>query len=567
MSRRLLILAAALTLASVGCHEVPAATVDYGQGLRFVPAVADANDNVGLGSSIAVDAEGAPFISYFGFPQEAVEGQIVVPRPIGVPNVPGVLLTSLTTDQVFDRGAVVMAEAAPNGVSIAFGPEVPENLDLTETNTNGTATVVGEDGTVHVAYTAADGVWYATTSLGGTTSLEQVYDHVFSVGFAGPVGRPGIALVDGVPVVAYAVDRSTGVEVRVATPGEEGWVEEVVTTVGRCNGCPQPGPTGIVATEDGPVVAFIDPSTDELLLEARPAQVAPGDGSAWEEQRFPAGEGAKGLSLGIADGRPVAARYADGAAKVFAAGQLMEVAPADVAELPETGDAAPTTAVAADAEGTFYVAWQDPAGVHLAAGQPGSLESVATQATENGQAPALAVNAEGSVFLSWYAATGQDLYLGALTENPDILVAAPSPSVVVSVGPVVAPCGEDGEVQLDILALGTAFDPTCLVAPAAEPFVINFDNQDPVASTGPHNVAIYDGPDKATEYFIGDAVDGPAQVEYTVDPIEAGEYFFQCDFHPLTMTGTFVSLEGAGGGGGGNDGGGGGGGNDGGGGG
>jgi hypothetical protein len=449
-----------------------------------------------------------------------------------------------------------MAEAAPNGVSIAFGPEVPENLDLTETNTNGTATVVGEDGTVHVAYTAADGVWYASTSLGGTTSLEQVYDHSFSVGFAGPVGRPSIALVDGAPMVAYAVDRSTGVEVRVATPGEEGWVEEVVTTVGRCNGCPQPGPTGIVATEDGPVVAFIDPSTDELLLEARPAQVAPGDGGAWEEQRFPAGEGAKGLALGIADGRPVAALYADGAAKVFDAGQFTDVAQADVAELPETGDAAPTTAVAADPEGVVYVAWQDPAGVHLASGQPGSLESVATQATENGQAPALAVNAEGSVFLSWYAATGQDLYLGALTENPDILVAAPSPSVVVSLGPVAAPCGEDGEIQLDIIAVNTAFDPTCLVAPAAEPFVINFDNQDPVGSTGPHNVAIYTDSAATGSLFVGDLIDGPAQVEYEAPAIDAGEYFFRCDVHPTVMTGTFVALEGGGGGGNGGGGGG-----------
>jgi hypothetical protein len=284
--------------------------------------------------------------------------------------------------------------------------------------------------------------------------------------------------------------------------------------------------------------------------------VAPGDGGAWEEQRFPAGEGAKGLSLGIADGRPVAALYADGAAKVFDAGQFTDVAQADVAELPETGDAAPTTAVAADPEGVVYVAWQDPAGVHLASGQPGSLESVATQATENGQAPALAVNAEGSVFLSWYAATGRDLYLGALTENPDILVAAPSPSVVVSLGPVAAPCGEDGEIQLDIIAVNTAFDPTCLVAPAAEPFVINFDNQDPVGSTGPHNVAIYTDSAAPGSLFVGDLIDGPAPGEYEAPAIDAGAYFFRCDVHPTVMTGTFVALEGGGGGGNGGGGGG-----------
>ena len=543
MSRRPLILAAALTFATVACTDLPQATVDFGTGMRFVPAVADANDNVGLGSSIAVGADGMPFVSYFGFPEELSEGEIRTPRPIGIPSVPGVLLTGVTTEQVFDRGAVVMAQPPPDGVSIAFGPEVSDTLDLTEMNTNGTATAVGEDGTVHVAYTGPDGVWYAQTSLGGSTTLEHVYDNGTDLGVAGPVGRPGIALVEGIPMVAFAVDSLDGVEVRVATPVEDGWLAQVVAEAGRCNGCPQPGPTGIVVADDGPVVGFLDPASGALILATREVD-------AWAVLRTPAGAGATGLSLGLVDGRPAAALYAGGSVRLFSQGDFTEVAEADVADLPGSGDAAPTTSLATDPEGVLYVAWQDAAGVHLASGSPGGLEPVETEATQDGHAPSLAVNAEGSVFMAWYSSGGQDLFLGSLTENPDVLVANPSPSVVVSIAP--APpedCGVDGEIDLAISASGTSFDKNCLVAPADEAFEIEFNNQG-----GSHNVAVFteQGGDPILQEL---PFNGPATVTYPVEPLAASDYYFQCDVHPTLMFGTLAAIETGGGGGGGGGGG------------
>ena len=33
---------------------------------------------------------------------------------------------------------------------------------------------------------------------------------------------------------------------------------------------------------------------------------------------------------------------------------------------------------------------------------------------------------------------------------------------------------------------------------------------------------------------------GPDVITYRVDALEAGTYFFRCDVHPTTMTGTFV---------------------------
>ena len=102
--------------------------------------------------------------------------------------------------------------------------------------------------------------------------------------------------------------------------------------------------------------------------------------------------------------------------------------------------------------------------------------------------------------------------------------------------------GEDGAIALDIVALNVAFDVNCLVAPAGEPFEINFDNQD---AGIPHNVAIYTDSSAATSLFVGETFNGVDQRAYAVDPLDAGSYFFRCDVHPTTMTGTLAAVEGA----------------------
>ena len=56
----------------------------------------------------------------------------------------------------------------------------------------------------------------------------------------------------------------------------------------------------------------------------------------------------------------------------------------------------------------------------------------------------------------------------------------------------------------------------------------------------PHNVSIYTDPTAAQALFTGELLTGPGKITYTVDALEAGTYFFRCDVHPTTMTGTFV---------------------------
>jgi plastocyanin len=218
---------------------------------------------------------------------------------------------------------------------------------------------------------------------------------------------------------------------------------------------------------------------------------------------------------------------------------VSDVAQADP-EGPDTGTLAPTTGIASDGGGTLYATWQDAAGVHLASGAAGSLTEVETSSTDGGSSPAVAaVSSGGPVYLAWYDTVHANLEVGVLGEQEDVIVARPSPSITVSVGPAPsAGCGEDGKIALDIVAKGIAWDTTCLVAPANEPFTINIDNQD---AGIPHNL------DRLTEQG-GDSIakteveNGPVQQTLDVDPLEVGEYFFLCDVHP-NMAGTLVAID------------------------
>jgi nitrite reductase (NO-forming) len=114
-----------------------------------------------------------------------------------------------------------------------------------------------------------------------------------------------------------------------------------------------------------------------------------------------------------------------------------------------------------------------------------------------------------------------------------------SPSMSMSIPPstaAAAACEPDG-TKLTLIAHNTVFDEECLAAPAGKPFTIAFDNQDPGI---PHNVAIYTDDTASTALFTGELVSGPAKMTYKVPALDAGTYFFRCDVHPTTMTGTFV---------------------------
>lgn len=93
------------------------------------------------------------------------------------------------------------------------------------------------------------------------------------------------------------------------------------------------------------------------------------------------------------------------------------------------------------------------------------------------------------------------------------------------------------------------FDRDALSFPAGEPVELEFDNQDPGV---PHNVGVYADEGFAEPVFVPDGtIAGPARATYGIEPLEQGTYFFRCEVHPTTMTGTIDVAPGGGGDGGG----------------
>jgi plastocyanin len=103
-------------------------------------------------------------------------------------------------------------------------------------------------------------------------------------------------------------------------------------------------------------------------------------------------------------------------------------------------------------------------------------------------------------------------------------------------GTATAACTPDG-TKLSIASSNAVFSTDCLAAPAGKAFTIAFDNQD---AGVPHNVSIYADESAGQALFTGDLVSGPKKIVYEVPALEPGTYFFRCDVHPTTMTGTFV---------------------------
>lgn len=546
-------LALALVVVAAACGSIPPPEVEAPQGRQFIPMVPDSIDDVGLAPSVAVDPQGLPTISYYGFPAQLEEGEIPIARPVGSPflttedgdDAGAVLLVSLNPDQIWNRGAIAQPRDTPSGVPVPFEPAAEPSLaSLTKARAAGTdVAIAGSD--VHTVWTTDRGVWYGV----GPTPFE-----IGAVEETPEAGAPSVVVDDaGAPIVAYTTAGAQP-EVRVAERVGERWRVTTVATLSRCGeGCPPATQLALVGGE--PLVVTADPLSGEVIAARR-------QGGAWTTDVV-ATDATGGASIATA-GDIAAIAYYTQTGVALATGRpgswsVGEVASLATGEGDQSADVPtpPSTGVAVGQQGTVWVAWQDGEGIHLASQADGTIEEVELPDTSSGVNPSLAITEDGaSVYVAWYDANEGDLRLGTYGEIPDLLIAAPTPLPSPALeGPDV--CGEDGQIVLDIVAVGIAFDPTCLVAPAGEPFTINFDNQDPAADTGQHNIAIgADSEAVANEpLFKGELVSGPDTIQYDVPALDEGTYFFRCDIH-TNMTGSLAAVSGGGNGGGGNGGGG-----------
>ena len=544
---RLTVAVASLVLLAVACGgAIPEPEVEVPQGRQFIPMVPDSVDDVGLAPSLTVDGEGLPTISYFGFPAKLVEGAIPVARPVGSPfletedgkDAGAVLLASLTPEQIWTRGAVAQPRKSPAGVPVPFDPAAEPSLaTLTPARAKGTDVAVsGTD--IHAVWTADTGVWYGVGPTFEVGAVEKTPE----------AGAPSI-VVDGsgAPIVAYTV-AGTRPEVRVAERTGERWRITSVATLSAC-GRDCPPATNIALLGDEPVVVVADALSGELIAARR-------RGGTWTTEVV-ASDVTGGTSLAAAGDTAAISFYTESGVSVatgrpgsWSIEKVASVAKADGGETEAaTAQAPPGTSVAVDGQGNISVAWEDGAGIHLASGAGGKIEEIEMPDTGAGVNPTVAVTDDGaSVYLAWYEPAEGDLRLGTYGEISGLKIGVPSPAPTPA-PPNVANCGDDGTPVLDIVAQGSTFDPQCLVAPAAEPFTINYDNKDPFV----HNIVIAtdEAAITADPIFKGPDVPGPDQVAVDAPAIDAGDYFFQCTYHPATMTGTLAVVESGGGGGGG----------------
>ncbi len=98
--------------------------------------------------------------------------------------------------------------------------------------------------------------------------------------------------------------------------------------------------------------------------------------------------------------------------------------------------------------------------------------------------------------------------------------------------------GVEGTTELTLAAEGIEFDRQQLSAEPGATVELTLENNDSV----PHNFALYATGQAQEEIFIGETFSGPDEsMTYEFDaPDEFGTYFFRCDVHPTTMTGSFV---------------------------
>jgi cytochrome c oxidase subunit II len=90
---------------------------------------------------------------------------------------------------------------------------------------------------------------------------------------------------------------------------------------------------------------------------------------------------------------------------------------------------------------------------------------------------------------------------------------------------------------ITVTAKDTAWNTSCLAVTANNAISLTVSNQDAGID---HNFAIYDTPQRAQELFVAGRFPGVATQSFTIPALPAGKYYFQCDVHGPSMSGTFI---------------------------
>jgi plastocyanin len=545
------LVAAALVSSACAPQSAPPNIPVNFQGASYLTQVVDQVYDVGRSPSVTLDKDGNPSATYLLLAPQLAKGAIPPPLLANTPQPPSVVIAS-QADGVWTRRNVT-PNASGGGKGTAT--EIADKDGLYDGQST-VAMAVDPNGFHHVVWSTPSGLFYAkddTVQLQGDTT---------TLAFNGPptqivkkaVSGASIAVSDnGTPWLAFISDG----KVQVASLSGSTWTVE---DVDQAPGTPSPANrTAITVVSGNPIVAY--PGAAGVTVATRTAppatsgSVAPGTAPAWTFETVPGSGGALGLSMTQSSSQPVLS-FISGSGDVdvaAASGGAWKVAKVGNVGKTPTGEdvSAFTTGLGADANGNLAVAWPDMGEqfIEVAQGTVSDLTFTASPLAEStgGWSPSLAVSPDGKhAAVAWYDSINKHLNVATLVQGtPQIAIPSPLFSQLPTpTAPGQLPCFPTGSTSLTLTApsgaAGTGFSTKCLAVRPGDAFTVAFSNQD----QAPHNFAIYTD-SQATKLLGGatsatDIVPPGAGATYQVKGLPEGTYFFRCDVHPTTMTGTFV---------------------------
>jgi len=124
----------------------------------------------------------------------------------------------------------------------------------------------------------------------------------------------------------------------------------------------------------------------------------------------------------------------------------------------------------------------------------------------------------------------------ATTPTPGSSPAAPAPPPApAATSP--APATPGGQsININLIAQNMAFDQKTITVTAGASVTMVFNNKE----SAPHNFALYNDSSVARVIFKGDVISSSTITYKFNAPSTPGTYFFRCDVHPTSMTGSFI---------------------------
>ena len=520
--------AAALLLAAACAANEAAPSVPVRAASKWKTAVPDSRYDAGRGSSVGLNADGEPSVSYLLLQPVLKRGQIPPAIVAGEAQPPSVMLASVA-DGIWTRTAATglpgvgdKTQGNAKGIANEKGqPGAPVN----------TAVAVDPQGHHHVAWSSTAGTFYANDSTGSFGAPEEVTKGS-TLGVSVALGS------DGSPWVSFSEGRSVMAAQRVGGT----WRAQEV------------------AAADMPAVAArtaIGVSGSDVLVafgSGDRTHVARQSGEGWTTDSVP-GDGGYAVSMAVdGDANPHVAYY-DNRGGAFHAHKIGG-APWALTDLDATASTtAPSpnwgTGIALEDSGVHHIVVADPASggsIKYVTNKSGDFVADVLPNSQGGAGPSIAVSPEGeNLAIAFFDSVNADVVVAVPGDVELALAFSPPATTAAPTQPPAAQCEPDGtELTVAAPVGGTAsgFDKDCLAVPADEAFTVAFSNDDQVV----HNWALYteDPLANPSAELLGGAADlapvAPGASEtYEVEAIpDAASYFFRCDFHPTTMTGTFV---------------------------